>query len=169
MFILGMVFLPACNKAPDNVIHATKTEQGQWVVDTPGQNPVMKYDVYYQISPTWSQANYYASKRADHVLYMVMGSLFLLVFIVLFYGKSSNASWFPEWLDNNTMLFNALLFVTIVSSISFFTSHQSGIKWNNDKWVKKEIYDQAIKESGSTQPIWDSLEANHLIIDGPYK
>jgi len=27
---------------------------------------------------------------------------------------------------------------------------------------------KAIKEAGSTQPIWDSLETNHLIVDGPY-
>ena len=38
------------------------------------------------------------------------------------------------------------------------------IKWNNDKWVKKEVYLKTIEEAGSTQPIWDSLETNNLII-----
>jgi hypothetical protein len=167
VFIYAM-FMSSCSNKPDNIIHTTKTEQGNWVVETPGQNPVMKYDTYYQISPTWSQANYYASKRADHILYMVLGSLFLLIFIILFYGRSSDASWFPKNLYDNNILFNALLFITLVSSISFFTSHQSAIKWNNDKWIKKEVYDKAIKETGSTQPIWDSLETNKLIVDGPY-
>jgi hypothetical protein len=167
IFALSTLFISSCSSKPNDVIHSTKTEQGQWVIEIPGQNPVMKYDTYYQISPTWSQANYYASKRSDHGLYLSIGFVLLFGFIVVFYGKTANASWLPKSLDN-PLGGNIVLFILLASSIAFLTVHQSGIKWNNDKWVKKEVYDKAIQETGSTQPIWDSLEVNKLIVDGPY-
>jgi hypothetical protein len=35
--------------------------------------------------------------------------------------------------------------------------------------VKKEVYDKAIKETGSTKPIWDSLRSECKIVFGPYE
>jgi hypothetical protein len=166
--ILGMTFLPSCSNKPDDVIHNIKSEFAGWVVDkTVSDKPIQKFEDYYQISPTWEQANYYASKRPDHGLYLTLGFVLLLGFSVVFYGRTTNASWLPKSLDN-PLGGNIVLFILLVSSISFLTAHQSGVKWNNDKWVKKEVYDKAVKETGSTQPIWDSLEVNKLIVDGPY-
>lgn len=166
--ILGITFLNSCSNKPDDVIHNTKSEFAGWIVDkTISDKPVQKFEDYYQISPTWAQANYYASKRPDHVLYLSFGFILLLAFSIVFYGKTTNASWLPKSLDN-PLGGNVVLFLLLVSSITFLTVHSSGVKWNNDKWVKKEVYDKAIQEKGSTQPIWDSLEINKLIIDGPY-
>lgn len=167
-FILGMTFMNSCSNKPDNIIHNTKSEFAGWIVDkSVSDKPIQKFEEYHQISPTWAQANYYASKRPDHGLYLTLGFILLLGFSVVFYGKASNASWLPKSLDN-PLGGNIILFILLLSSIVFLTAHQSGIKWNNDKWVKKEVYDKAVKETGSTQPIWDSLEVNKLIVDGPY-
>ena len=158
----------SCSLEPNDTIQQTKTEFAGWVVDkTVSDKPIQKFEDYYQIAPTWGQANYYASKRPDHTTYVSFGFIFLALFSLVFYGKATDAKWLPKFLDNN-ILGNLVLFILLVTSIISFTVRQSGIKWNNDKWVKKEVYDKAVKESGSTQPIWDSLEVNKLIVDGPY-
>ena len=158
----------SCSLEPNDTIQQTKTEPAGWVVDKlVSDKPIQKFEDYYQIAPTWGQANYYASKRPDHTTYVVFGFIFLALFSLVFYGKATDAKWLPKSLDG-ALGGNIALFILLVSSITFFTVRQSGIKWNNDKWVKKEVYDKAVKESGSTQPIWDSLEVNKLIVDGPY-
>jgi hypothetical protein len=86
----------------------------------------------------------------------------------LFFGKTFSASWFPEYLDDKILVFNTMLFIFLVGSVSLFMTHPIGIKWNNDKWIEKSVFDKTIETSGSTQPIWDSLQNNCLIIDGPY-
>ena len=161
-----LLTITSCNNAPDNAIHSEKKEQGNWV-SKDGQKPEMTYDTYYEISPTWGQSMDYAEKRADRSLKVILSIICGIIFVGLFVGKASNASWFPEKLDANVMLFNALLFISLVGAVYFWFGDASGVKWNNDKWVKKEVYDEAMK-TGSTKPIWDSLENNCLIVDGPY-
>lgn len=165
-FILGSVFISSCSNKPDNEIHGIKQEEAGWVVETPGEKPVMKYEEYYKISPTWGQAQHYASKRPDHFLFTVVGLILLVAFAALFYGKTNNAFWLPEAVDKYSL---PLMFILLIGSLTFLTTHQSEVKWQNDKWVKKEVYNKAVNETGSTQPIWDSLEANHLIIGGSWK
>jgi hypothetical protein len=163
--LIGMV---SCSKVPDNKVHESKVELGGFQYDPIVKKPVQVQEEYYQIAPTWGQAFDYASKRSDHIIYTVLGVIFLIAFVALFYGKASDASWLPKFLDNE-IIFVAALFLLVASTVTFFTTHASEVRWQNDKWVKKEVYDKAIKEAGSTQPIWDSLEANHLIIGGPWK
>ena len=163
--LIGMV---SCSKVPDSKIHESKVELGGFQYDPAVKKPVQVEETYYQIAPTWGQAFDYASKRGDHLVYIILGSLFLVAFVAVFYGKSSDASWLPKFLDN-AIIFALALFLLAISTVTFFTTHASEIKWQNDKWVKKEVYDKAMDEAGSTQPIWDSLEANHLIIGGPWK
>jgi hypothetical protein len=85
---------------------------------------------------------------------------------VAVYGKATEASWFP---NVNPTSFNLILFVLLAGSISSFKWQSSSIKWNNDKWVKKEVFDKAIQETGTTQPIWDSLRSECRIVFGPYE
>lgn len=166
-FILGTVFMSSCSNQPDNTIHSIKSEAAGWVVDkSVSEKPIQKFEDYYQISPTWGQAQYYASKRPDHLLFTVVGLILLVAFGALFYGKTTDAFWLPKAVDKFSL---PLMFILLIGSLTFLTTHQSEVKWQNDKWVKKEVYDKAIKETGSTQPIWDSLEANNLIIGGPWK
>jgi hypothetical protein len=165
-FILGTVFMSACSNKPDNEVHNIKQEEAGWTVEKPGANPVMKYEEYYLISPTWGQAQHYASKRPDHLLFVAIGLILLIAFGVLFYGKSSNASWLPESIDKFSL---PIMFILSIGSLTFLTTHQAEVKWQNNKWIKKDIYHKAIIEAGSTQPIWDSLENNHLIIGGSWK
>lgn len=165
--LLAIIFSGSCTKVPDNIIHDQKTEQAGWVVKEKGQKPELSYDTYYKISPTWGQAFSYVKERKDHTLVTIFGVIFLVGFATVFYGRTTDASWLPKFLDNS-IGGGFALFVLLVSSVYFLSGDASSIKWNNDKWVKKEVYDKAMREAGSTQPIWDSLKTNHLIVDGPY-
>lgn len=165
-FILSSVFISSCSNKPDNEIYGIKQEESGWVPEIPGGAPIMKYEEYYKISPTWGQAYHYASKRPDHSLFVIVGLILLVAFGALFYGKTTDSFWLPEAVDKYSL---PLMFILLIGSITFLTTHQSEVKWQNDKWIKKEVYHKAITETGSTQPIWDSLEANHLIIGGSWK
>jgi hypothetical protein len=169
--ILFLLFLSlsllSCSKKPNDIIHASKTEQAGWVVKEKGQKPEMSYDTYYQISPTWGQSIHYAYKTKDQAIAVFISFILFIAFCALFVAKTSDAKWIPKVFENTT-LFSAVLFILLVGSVYAWYNKPGNIRFNNDKWVKKEVYDKAIKEAGSTQPIWDSLETNHLIVDGPY-
>lgn len=137
-------------------------------MDGSSDKPVQQYEIYYQISPTWGQAIAWADQRADRVLTVTLAIICLTLFIGLIIGKVTYAKWFPQFLDEKVLIYNALLFITLSASAYFYFGDASGVKWNNDKWVKKEVYDEAMK-SGSTRAIWDSLVQENRIIDGPYK
>jgi hypothetical protein len=161
-----MLGFSGCKNAPDDVIYNTKTEEAGWVVEKKGDKPTMSYDAYYQISPTWGQSVHYAKKSSGFGFVITLGVILLFAAGVLFYAKSTDASWLPESIDNKAIY---IIFVLVIAGFYAVYSKPGDVKWNNDKWVKKEVYDKAIKEAGSTQPIWDSLENNCLIIGGPCK
>jgi hypothetical protein len=164
-FILAM---SSCSHKPDNTIQETKTEQTGWVVDKAvSDKPIQKFDTYYKISPTWGQAIHYAYKTPDQAFAVFVSFILFIAFCILFIGQTANARWMPKVFENTNIL-SAVLFILIVGSVYAWYNKPGNIKFNNDKWVKKEVYDNAMQETGSTQPIWDSLETNHLIIDGPY-
>lgn len=167
LFLVLAFYLSSCSSTPDNIMHATKEEKGGWVYDSALKQPVQENIEYVQIAPTWGQAFSYASKRTDSHVMIILSFLCLAFAVFLVYGKTSSASWFPQVLDEKMHLFNILLFVALAFSAALFMSQPSGVKWNNDKWVSKSVYDEAMK-TGSTQPIWDSLENNCLIVDGPF-
>jgi len=168
LFLILSLYLSSCSPSPDGVIYNQKVEKGGWVYDSVFEKPIQQNIEYVQIAPTWSQAFDYAGKRTDRPVTVGLAIILFIIFIALFYAKSSEASWFPRYLDDKMIIFNALLFLFLAGSVSIYMSHPSGIKWNNDKWIEKSVFDKTIQESGSTQPIWDSLETNCLIIDGPY-
>lgn len=167
IFLALVIFAMSCRQGADNVIHGTKQEAGAWVYDSAFKKPVQVTDNFYLISPTWGQAFDYASKRADRELYVGLAALLLAMAVFLVISKAKDATWVPKFFDN-THIFNMCLFILLSSSASSFLAHPGGIRFNNDKWVNKLDYDKVIKESGTIQPIWDSLETHCLIIDGPY-
>jgi len=168
LVLLSMLVLVSCSSKPDNTIHNQNSEKGGWVFDSRVSKPVQQDIEYVQIAPTWGQSFDYAGKRSDRVVMVGLAILCLTAFVALFYAKSSSASWLPRVLDEQVHLFNILLFLFLASSVALYMSQPSGIKWNNDKWVEKAVYDKTMQDAGSTQPIWDSLEVNCLIVDGPY-
>lgn len=167
LLILLLTTLVACNSNPDNIIHSSKTEPSGWVYDSVQQKNIQLVDTVYQISPTWGQAAAYAEKRSDRLFTMILGILFLTAFIGLFVGQATDAKWLPE-IFSNMNIFTISLFVSLLFSIYFFFGDIIGVKWNNDKWIKSEHYNNVMQKEGSTKSIWDSLEAEHKIIDGPY-
>lgn len=167
LVLFSMMVLVSCSNKADNIIHDQKSEKGGWVFDSSVSKPVQQNVEYVQIAPTWGQAFYYADKRSDRVIKVIASLVFLAVFLLLFVGKAKETSWFPQALQN-MLLFNIILFISAVAAITFFISDPAGIKINNNKWIEKLEYEKIMQESGSTQPIWDSLENKCLIIDGPY-
>ena len=165
---LALIAMVSCTSKPDNVIHDQKTEAGNWVLLPGAHDPIQEKLTYYQIEPTWSQSLAWANQRDDRALTVSLGLLLFIAFVGLLVGNYTYAKWFPEIFEKKPMLYNALLFLTLAGSAYFYFGDASGIKWNNEKWVRKEAYDKAIKENGSTAPIWDSLRNNCLIVDGPY-
>ena len=149
---------------PDNQIHATKGEKGAWVT-TPDSSNVQQIDSFYLLQPTWSQAIDFANKRADNKYYVIAGVILLLIFLIAGIGIFRSAAWLPNW---NGIKGGIVMFILLAGGITFISANAYSIRWNNDKWISKEVYEQAIKDSGSTKPIWDSLEVHHLIVDGPY-
>ena len=166
MILLGL-FTISCKNVPDNKIYATKTEKGDWVVPTPGTAPVQKVDEFVLVSPTWGQAFAFAKLRGDARVYDVLAGVLFLAFILVVIGRTTNANGLPE-IFYHGVFGNVILGALFFLSVYFFANHAIGIKNSNDKWVKKDVYEKAMKETGSTQPIWDSLQTNCLIVDGPY-
>lgn len=167
LLVILSLSLFSCDKAPDNKVYATQVEKGDWIVPSPGSEPVQAVDTLYQIAPTWGQSFSFASSRGDHALYVTVGVLFLFLFLAVLLAKVSNANWLPEVLHGG-FFGSIFLGAVLLVGVYLMTNHAIGIKNNNYKWVKKDLYYNAIKESGSTQPIWDSLQKNCLIVDGPY-
>lgn len=165
----AIISISGCGKSenPDNVIYAQRQSTDfTWEVVEPGKDPVQVFHQEVMISPTWGQSNKYASERGDFDIWQIIGLVLLVVLAVAIYGRATEASWFP---NIKPAALGAIMFVLAAGSLSSFKWQSSSIKWNNDKWVKKEVYDKAIKETGSTKPIWDSLRSECKIVFGPYE
>lgn len=164
--LLGLLLGCGPNK-PDNIAHNVRiTENGFKPGLTPKDPVVRVFDTTVLIKPTWGQANQFASERGDFLIWQIIGVILLGGAIVLIYGRVKDASWLPKI---NEMAFGALLFVLLAGSITAFKWQSSSIMWNNNKWVPKQQFDKAIKDSGSTKPIWDSLRKDCKIVFGPYE
>lgn len=169
VYVILVFLMASCSKAPDNIVHSQKTElTGKWVYDSKVAKPVQEQADYVLLSPTWGQSFYYADKRADRPVYLIIGILLLLAASALMYGVITDARWVPDFFFTKSTYLNITLFVLLAFGFSAILGHPSGIKWNNDKWVDRLDYEKAMKEVGSTEPIWDSLETHCLIVDGPY-
>jgi hypothetical protein len=152
------------SKKPDNKAYATKTEHVGYKpnvsVNLP---PVEVVDTSVLIKPTWGQAIHYAKARKDHPIWALLQILLLGGFCILAFAGITDASWLPEKLSSPLWL--ALLGGLFIASLW----QSASIKWNNDIYVPKAQYTEAIRQSGTTQAIWDSLENGHHIEWGPYK
>lgn len=165
---LSILSISGCGKdqTPDNTTHGQRqSSEFTWQVVEPGKSPVQVYHQEVMISPTWGQSNKYASERGDYLVWQVIGFALLLLFVVVAYGAISEAKWFP---NISTTLLSLLLFALAAGSLASFKWQSSSIRWNNDKWISKDLYDKSIKDSGSTKPIWDSLRKECKIVSGPY-
>lgn len=165
--IFGLFLMASCTTSaePDNKILGMKTEPGGWIFDSTLQKNIQKQEVYYLVSPTLKQSFYFAEKRADRKIHVFLSIFFFCLFIVIFYLNLTDKG--PEFLQNG-YFFGFAQFAIIVAAFSFFLNQPLEIRWNNDKWVKKEVWEQSIKTTGSSKHIWDSLQNNCLIIGGPY-
>ena len=157
LLLVTVMTLFACNTAPDNVIY------GQDIDVT-----VKPADSSYMIRPTLGQSFHLAKAREDRSQALLLSFAFFLMFGVLLYAKFTSANWFPQSFDENLWLYSTALFATLGTSLLLFLSMPLQISGNNEKWVKKAVYDKAMTEAGSTQPIWDSLSNNCLIVNGNY-
>ena len=152
--------------APDNVIHNQRTEFVGWMFDPAQGKPVQQIDTFYMLQPTWKQAYYYANQRKDTKIYNTIG-IAVTAGLVLFSKEILDLPNKPDVQVGTAQSYAILGGGTAIVLQSLF-GNAYGIKWNNDKWVNKNEYDRVIKQYGSTQPIWDSLETNYRIVDGPY-
>ncbi len=167
LFVLALLSLVSCGpNKPDNKEHNVKVEQ---VGYTPGatvnDKPVPVYDTLVQISPTWGQANHFASEKKGYIFWQILGWVFFLGFLAVIYGKATEASWFP---NISPLAFNVSLGLLLALALISWKAVSADIRWNNDKWVKREVFRNAIEQTGTTQPIWDSLDENCLIVGGKY-
>ncbi len=166
IFAISLLFASCGPNKPDNKIHGTDVVAAGWKYDSTLGKNVQQMDTLVMVSPTWGQANHYASERADYEVWMWIAGILLALAIVAFYGKATEASWFP---DISPIAFGALLFVLLSGSLASWKWQASSIRWNNDKFVPKVQYDAAMKATGTTQPIWDSLRNECRITWGPYE
>lgn len=151
---------------PDNIIHKQQTEFVGWVFDPVQGKPVQQIDTFYMLQPTWQQAYYYANQRNDAKIYNTIG-IAATVGLVLLSKEILDLPNKPDAFAGTIQSYAILGGGTVVAIQGLF-GNAYGIKWNNNKWVNKKEYDYVMKKYGSTQPIWDSLEANYRIVDGPY-
>lgn len=170
LFIAIIITLISCkgNSAPSNEILAQQSEKTEWVWDSVQNKPVQAEQHYYLIAPTLKQGFYYANKRADRALQIIGSAILFILFLLVFAARilDPTASKTPKFLLNS-YIFHGIAFLLISFSLYFYLGSPLGVRWNNDKWVKKEVYEKAM-QTGSTKPIWDSLESNCLIVEGPY-
>lgn len=170
LFITIIISLISCkgNSIPSNEILAQQSEKTEWVWDSVQNKPVQAEQHYYLLAPTLNQGFYYANKRADRILQLIGSAILFILFLLVFAARiiDPTASKTPQFLLNS-YIFHGLAFLLISFSLYFYLGSPLGVRWNNDKWVKKEVYEKAM-QTGSTKPIWDSLESNCLIVEGPY-
>jgi len=156
--------LSSCSDAPNDKVQAKKTELAEFKYDSTVKKQVQVSEEFVQISPTWGQSIDFAKQTKGFWSYLFLGILCLGLAVALTVLKSKNSRLLPENIDKLAI---PLIFVLLAGCLLFIYSKPGEIKWNNDKWVKKQNFDLIIKDSGSTKPIWDSLRNNCLIVGGP--
>lgn len=172
-FLLFASLFTGCGKdpKPDDLIQKTEEiPDGFKPGPTRYDDPVPVVKTMVTISPTWGQANYFASKRGDFQIWQIIGAVLLILAVYTLIGYYSLLDWkiFKAFPNISAMAFGAFMFVFLAGSLVSFKWQSAAIKWNNDVKIEKGRYDQALEEAGSTRPIWDSLEKNNRLRWGPY-
>ncbi len=156
--------LISCGKnKPDDKVYETKKEFVGWKPNGVGNKPVEVYEEMVMLKPTWGQSNHIARERGDHAVWQVVAWVLLIASIALVLAYAL------DYISLDAKAFGGSLFVLLALSLTSFKWDSASIKWDNNVFVLKTQYDKAIKESGSTKPIWDSLENGCHISWGPYK
>lgn len=135
------IFLFSCSNKPDNTYYPDK------------YNP--EYGI---IKMTPSQGYYYAIKDG-HALVMIIAIIIVIAAVLLMIAARR------YYLGENPGRYmNYVMFVLLGSALLMFTYKPGDIWLNNDKPVKKTLYDYHMKKEGSTVAIWDSLYNVNRII-----
>ena len=161
LLVTGTVF----SQTPDNKVYKQDVIQSGWIYSPSEGKNVPTYDTTVLLKPTWSQAINYAYQRPDNTIYLILG-IILLVGLVMYGNELIALANKPG--TGNVFLGYGAIFVVLILAIQCFFGNAYGVKWNNDKWISKKSYDYHMQKDSTTKPIWDSLAANYLIIDGPY-
>lgn len=165
--LMSLFALASCGpNKPDNKAHGTDIKSAGFKPNGVGNAPVEVFDTTVLVKPTWGQSNYFARQRGDHAIWNVIALVLFVALVAVIYGKATDARWFP---NISEMAMGALMFVLASGALTAWKWQSSSIKWNNDKYVPKAQFDKAIQETGTTKPIWDSLEKECKIVYGPYK
>lgn len=154
MIFMSSLFWMSCSSSANNDIKQTKTEKGGWVYDPSTKKTVQTDDTYYLLQPTWGQAFKIASKSSGFVFWTTLGFIFIFLAVMVVYSQYANPSWAPKWFEKWWIHITFILLV--VGSASIY-SKASIVRFDNNKWVTKEAYDAAIKETGSVQVLWDKM------------
>lgn len=158
-----LILMAGCDSEPDNKIHGTEYKNvGFKVSVNSDSDPTMIVDTIVYIQPTLCQGFYFASKSPGYLTAALAGVLLFALFVILLLLMLNRSV-------ENSRFYGVLLALLLGLSLTCFLLKPFHIRDENKKGVSKAVYDKAMKESGSTKPIWDSLMNNHLIIGGPTK
>jgi hypothetical protein len=160
LWILLVFGMASCNTEPDNLILKTDTKVGDWKYDSVSKKTYQSVDTVVLLSPTWGQSFSLASKKGSFVFWTAFGIVFIFFAFMIVYSQYANPSWAPKWLEKWWI---HLTFICVVVGFSSIYGNAASVKFDNYKWVNKTEYDKAMKDQGSTKPIWDSLYNANLI------
>jgi hypothetical protein len=113
------------------------------------------------ISPSWGQAFHYANE-AGQGKFTFLGILLIAAAVgVVIMGSQDKLTFIGV---KQGLAVNLIAFVLMALGLLSLFLKPGEVKWNNDKEVNK-IYMDSVGE----KHIWDSLENNCLIVEGPFK
>jgi hypothetical protein len=155
------VLMFSCKGNPDNNVYGEKAEFSHYEAQGAGKEVKSVYDSTVLLKPTWSQAHVMASHRADNWVWkfaqIVLLSLLAISAYLVVSGKRE--------VELGRLFYWAVLGFLFIG----FNWQSASIKWENEWYVPKSQYEKEMKENGSTQAIWDSLENGYHIKWGKYK
>lgn len=170
---LMLLLLVACGKSkvPSNELSKEReVVLAGFIPDTSVTLPPKAiYDTLVYMTPTWGQANYYASKRGDAALWFIVGLLSAALTVLYLYGAHANhqVKWM-FWAKWKELAKGTATLALLGWTLWAFKHNASDIKENNKVEIKKSHYDFLMQRDGSTQAYWDSLEAGCHLRFGPY-
>ena len=161
LLLVTVLFTISCSKEPSNEIIKTKTEKGDWVYNPSLNKPVQVEQTYYLLQPTWGQAFSISFKYGKYLVSFVLGVIFIFLMVMVVYSQYANPSWAPKLFEKWWV---TISFVLLAIGASCIYSRPSIVRFENDKWVKKEVYDSVMQADNNTKAIWDQYEKSGTII-----
>ncbi len=176
VFLLGIALIASvssCNSNPDDSTAKTFTSTDYtWQpvfdsVDVYKNGEVVKvwgvskneqlFKEKVQIQPTWGQSFSYSFKSG-------YTGWFILSLVLLGAAGFIAYKLHKDEIKISATLGSWLIFGLLIGVLASFGGQPSAVRWSNYKPVDKEVYDATIKNFGNSQPIWDSLWNNNLIV-----